>query len=672
MPTSTLLYIILAVLISVAIAFFQYFFKVKRKPKIHVLLFILKALSLFFLGLLLINPKIKNRKIQNIKPVVSVLVDNSLSTKHFKEQQKVASFISKIRQNETLNEKFDIDFFTFGKNAQVLDSLSFDETQTNIYKAIKSTNDLQKDRLGTTILISDGNQTIGNDYEFINGKKAVFPLVLGDTTQYVDVRISQLNVNKYSYVKNKFPVETMLFYDGNMPVTTTFSISKGGKRVFSEKVSFTKENNTKTITAELTSTKEGLHYYTAGIGKLTNEKNTKNNYKSFSVEVIDEQTKVLLLSSILHPDLGALKNAIESNKQRKVDVKLTSKFNSKLIDYQMVVFYQPNNYFKSFFQQRKSNYLIVTGAKTDWNFINQQNLGFSKNAIRQLENYQAVYNLGFLPFLQKDIGFGGFPPLKDKFGTIKIKTDAQSLLYQKVANIETKEPLVATFEKGEQKSAVILGEGLWKWRSASFRENQSFEQFDEFIGNFVQYLASNKKRKRLEVNVNRLYPANSNITISALYLDKNYKFDNRASLQITITNQETKEKKTLPMSLVNTSYQVDVEGLSAGNYNYKVSVGGQNINSYGKFKVDNYQVEEQFTNANSEKLQSLAERTGGKLFYKNQEEDLLQQLINDKTYFTTQKSEIKEENLINWKWMLFLIVGLLSLEWFLRKYYGKI
>lgn len=667
-----LIYIISVFLISLVVAFFQYFYKVKSKPKVHTVLFLLKALGLFLLGLLLVNPKIKNIKTENIKPVLSVLVDNSLSTKHFKEENRVEKWLQEIKNNNKLNDKFNVQLYSFGKSVQTLDSLSFNESQTNVAKAIKLVNDLNKDQIATSILLSDGNQTIGNDYEFSTSKQSIFPVVIGDTTQYQDVRIAQLNVNKYSYIKNKFPVEILLFYDGNKSVNSIFTITQGNKKVFSEKVSFTKEQNTKTITANLTSAKEGLQYYTATISRITNEKNTKNNYKSFSVEVINEQTKVLILSSILHPDIGALKKSIESNKQRKVDIQLIKNFKNEIDDYQLVVFYQPNNYFKNLIRERKSNYLIISGTKTDWNFLNSQRLGVHKQVINQPESYGAIYNSKFLTYLQKNIRFNQFPPLKDKFGEVTITTEHQSLLYQKLTNIVTEQPLFSAIEKGENKLAVLFGEGIWKWRAASFIENQSFEDFDEFTGNLVQYLASTKKRNRLEVNAKRLYPANSNITITALYLDKNYKFDNRASLQVTITNTNTKAQKKLPLSLVNNSYQVDIEGLLAGDYTYKVNVNGQNINSFGRFKIENYQVEEQFTNANIEKLQKLATRTGGKLYYKNQEQELLQELIDSKKFYITQKSTVKEESLINWKWMLFLIVSLLSTEWFIRKYYGKV
>ncbi|TVZ54963.1 hypothetical protein OD91_0202 [Lutibacter sp. Hel_I_33_5] len=672
MQTTTIFYIVLALFLSVGVAYFQYFFKNKDKRSINYVWFGLKALSLFLLSLLFINPKITTTQLKNTKPVLSVLVDNSSSTSYFNQKEYIYQFIDKLKSNTSLNTKFDVTFLSFDNNTKTVDSLDFTGSQTNISEALRAVNQLNKNTLNTSILISDGNQTIGNDYEYVKSKQAVFPLVIGDTTQYKDVKLSQLNINKYSYIKNKFPVEALVFYDGKETVNTQLSIYSGSKTLFTKKITLSPENNTQTIVANLSSTKVGQQYYTASIRKLQDEKNTKNNSKRFSVEVIDEQTKVLLLSSIIHPDLGTLKKAIESNKQRKVDIELVHKFNKQIKDYQLVIFYQPNNNFRKFFTKETSNFLLISGDKADWNFINSLNLGINKKAIYQSENYGAIYNDQFLTYFQKDIGFSDFPPLKDKFGQISLGEHHQTLLYQKINGLESTQPLVSSFEQNSKKYGVIFGEGLWKWRGASFRQSSSFEDFDDFIGNLVQYLASTKKRKRLEVSSESLYPSNATIPISAFYVDKNYQFDARAILELTLTNTDTKKQKKYPFSLMNNSFQLSLENITAGNYSYKVSVLGENVSRYGKFKVTEYNVEEQFTNANADKLEKLANRTGGKLFFNNQEDDLLNELINDKKYYTTQKSIEKEQNLIDWKWILFLVIGLLSIEWFSRKYYGKL
>ena len=675
MQTTTILYLILALLLSLSVAFYQYFYKAKNKQKINILLFSLKAFSIFLLLLLLINPTIKTIKTENIKPILSVIADNTRSVSYFNQQENTRNIIKRIQDNKLLNEKFDINQFTFGTDLNVLDSLSFDENQTNISKAIEDINKLYKDQISPVLLITDGNQTIGNDYEFVNSKQEIYPLVIGDTTQFTDLKITQLNANRYSYLKNQFPVEVFLVYDGNEEVKTQFSIYGNGKTLFTKTVRFSPTEKSRIITANLTSTKEGINYYTATVGKIIDEKNSKNNSKSFSVEVIDEQTKILLLTDYLHPDIGALKKAIESNKQRVVDVELAGNFEYQLKDYQLVILYQPNNRFNKIFdflKQEESNYFMISGVETDWNYINNLSVGFAKKAINQSEDYIANYNSNFLTFFQENIGFENFPPLKDKFGEVNFTKEHQTLLFQNINGIESNQPLLATFENNNQKSAILFGEGIWKWRSASFLNQNSFQDFDTFISNFVQYLASNKKRSRLEITSESLYPANSTVSIAAFYVDKNYQFDSRASLWVHLTNTSTKERKKLPLSLQNNSYKVDMEGLLAGDYTFLISVDNEDVKKYGKFKVTDYQVEEQFTNANKNKLQKLANKTTSKLFYPSEIDNFIKEMVESKNYYTTQKSIEREQNLIDWKWILGIVIFLLSFEWFVRKYYGKI
>ena len=625
--------------------------------------------------LLLINPKIKINEVKNIKPILNVLLDNSSSINYFNEANTLNEILEKINTNNDLQNKFDVKQFQFSRDLKNLDSLSFKDSNTNIYKALKDVSKLHPNKIAPTILVSDGNQTLGSDYAFFKGKQAVYPLLIGDTTKYVDVKITQLNVNKYSFVGNKFPVEVLLNYDGDVPVTTQFIIQKKGKTIFRKNVSFSADKSSQIVQTNLTSSLEGLQFYKAYIRPINNEKNIANNEKSFSIEVINEQTKVLILTSIIHPDLGALKKAITANKQNSVDVISITEFKGNIIDYQLVILNQPNNLFKPIADKIKEesiNYLLISGTATEWEFLNAARLGFSKNAINEFENYLPSYNQNYLTFFQEDIGFNDFPPLKDKFGKVSITEDQQTLFYQNINGFTTQDPILATFSKDDQKVGLLFGEGIWKWRAASFLNSNSFSDFDKFVGNLIQYLASNKRRNRLEVNAESLYNANSVINITAFYTDKNYKFDSRANLELTITNAESKEEIKLPFSLKNTSYQVVVENLSSGNYDYKVNVLGQNISKKGKFRITNYNIEEQFTNANQIKMNQLAVNNKGRLFYKSELKNLIDELMINDAFVTIQKQIIKEKELINWKWILFLIIILLTIEWYIRKYLGKI
>ncbi len=675
MQTTTFIYILLAVLISTAVSWFLYFYKSKDKRKVNYLLFGLRFLSLFLLLLLLINPTIERKKTQNKKPVLSILIDNSLSINHFKKENEVGNIVKKIKKHKALNDKFDVQFFSFGEQVQVLDSLSFNSPQTNIYKGLNGVEALYKNRVNPIVLISDGNQTSGNAYEYFDTNKNVFPVVIGDTITQSDLKIEQLNVNKYSYLKNKFPVEVRVLYQGNASVKSQFMLQYKGKTIFRQQLSFSKENPVETVVTTITSTDEGIQYYTATITALTDEKNTENNRKMFSVEVLKEQTDILLLTSILHPDLGVIKKSIETNKQRSVKIENIDNYRGQIGDYQLVILYQPNIKFKSVFERvnvLKSNYFVISGAQTNWNFLNEMQSNYSKKSIQQSEDYGAIFNRGFLTFGQKDISFNTFPPLKDAFGQVTMNSKFDALMYQNIGGIETKTPLFATFENGDQKSGVLFGEGIWKWRAASFIRSNSFQDFDGFLSNTIQYLASNQKRERLSLQYKNIYPANASISLAAFYVDKNYQFDGRAQLSVKVKNTDTDVSQNVSFSLQSNSFSAVLEDLPAGNYEFTVSVAQQSVEKSGKFKITNYQIEKQFNKANVEGLSAIAEKTSGKMYFNSGDNDLINDLLTDKRYVTVQSVITKKESLIEWQLLLILAIVSFSVEWFIRKYYGKL
>ena len=205
-----------------------------------------------------------------------------------------------------------------------------------------------------------------------------------------------------------------------------------------------------------------------------------------------------------------------------------------------------------------------------------------------------------------------------------------------------------------------------------FQKKNSFINFDKFIGSIVQYASNKKIRDRLDIDIKPSYNINSKILISAFYIDENFQFDNRATLLFTVLNKNTKEKKILPFSLSDSSYQLYLNSLDSGKYEYTVSVNEQDISKKGNFVVNDFLVEEQFTSANSNKLGLLAKKTKGELYFEDNYNLLMDKLVNDDQFQIEQKSKQISSNLINKTWMMLVIVTLLSLEWIIRKYIGKV
>jgi hypothetical protein len=677
LTAETILYIVIAAVIAFALAVFMYGYRSKYSRKLKWLFGTLRFLTLFGILILLINPKFKSETYTIVKPSLAVLIDNSSSVSELNQTENVSAILSKLKESGAINDRFDLSYFTFGTNFRATDSVTFSETNTNIAKALSATNEVFKSTIAPTLLISDGNQTLGSDYEFSSAtfKNPIFPVILGDSIKYTDLKLERLNTNRYAFLKNKFPVEAILVYNGTGSVNSQFIVSQGAAIVYRENVSFSETANTKTISLTLAASRVGLQKYTAQVVPVEAEKNKVNNSKQFAVEVIDQATNVLVVSSIVHPDMGMFKKAIETNEQRKVTFAKPNEAIAQLAENQLVLLYQPNRSFAAVFseiEKLKMNSFIISGTKTDWNFLNNAQAVFQKEVTGQREDASAELNINYGAFAMEDIGFSNFPPLSTLFGELQITVPHEVVLNQTVSGFNTENPMLATTEINGKRDALWDAEELWKWRAQSFLQNNNFQEFDEFVGKLIQYLASNKRRSRLEVSNESFYYNNIPIKISAQYFDKNYVFDTRASLTISAVHQESKQRTVFPMLLKNNFYEVTVNSLPAGEYAFTVAVGEEAIARSGSFTILDFNVEQQFGNADVAKLNRVATNTNGTTYFPNQIDGLIESLINDNRFQSIQKSEQKIVPLIDWKYFLSLIVLFLIAEWFIRKYNGLI
>lgn len=675
MSTLTILFIVLAAIIAFMMVFFQYFFKEKQKGR-HLLVFaVLRFFSIFFMLVLFINPRTTIKKFEDIKPGLNFLVDNSSSIRYSSQEEQVKSLLALTKNNKELNEKFAINYYAFSDQVAKQDTFNFDQQETNILKSLQSLEAINSEDIAPVVLVTDGNQTQGANYEFYRSKHQIYPVIVGDTVRYDDLQISQVNANRYTTLNNKFPVEVFLLYDGKEDINKTLTVRQNNTVVFSRTVQFTQDKNSQNIQFYLPASKVGIHNYNISITPLPNEKNKLNNDHNFSIEVIDEQAKILIVTAINHPDISMLKRSIEMNQQRKVDILIDLNTSIKYNDYQLVIIYQPNRNFNKIINNilnSNTNVFVITGTKTDWKFLNQVQPFFKRNSINKTEEYAAVFNSTFDEFILEDIGFSDYPPLEDFFGQIQFAAPMKPILYQKIVNYETEEPLLTTFSMQDKRGAVLFGENIWKWRMYSKVTKQSFVEFDTFFDQLIQYLSSSKRTNRLEINYNPFEFANSKVTITSQFFDANYNFDKDALLELTITNLDTKTSRKIPFTLNQNNFQVSLSDLTAGNYSFNVKVQNQNITKTGSLTVLPYEVEQQFTTANIKDLKGIAEASGGSYFFINQTNDFIETLLSDKRYVTVQKSIEKTVSLIDWKLLLGFVLFLLSLEWFLRKYRGLI
>ncbi|WP_420322493.1 VWA domain-containing protein [Flagellimonas sp.] len=676
MEIRTVLLLILAVLAAFVIVYYQYFYKKNRKGRFYFMLAGLRFFTLLSTFLLLINPKFTKNEYFLEKANLVILTDNSSSI-GVDDRAILANTIQSISANTDLRERFQIEQYNFASRLAQDDSLNFDGTNTNIADALSKIDEIYASGSNAVVLFTDGNQTLGTDYEFLNlGENvSVNPVVVGDTTKYEDISIGLVNSNTYAFLRNKFPIEVSVNYNGNQSTTKSLSISMDGNVKFRQNLNFGNNENNKTVSALLEAESVGIKNIVIQVESLSTEKNTFNNKKEIAIEVIDEKTTVTMVAEVLHPDLGALKKAIEANEQRVVNIKKPQEALIAKDETNLFILYQPSSRFKPIYDhlnESGTNAFTITGTKTNWGFLNTVQTRFFKENYNQPEEIEPVLNASFGTFGLSDFSLDNYPPLLGNLGDIDLKVDYDVLVHQRIRGVDLDKPLFAILKEGSRREAVLFGENIWRWRAQTYRNTQSFDSFDEFMGRLMAYLTGNGRKSRLELDYKLIYENSSEAKIRAYSFDESFNFDPNSSLTLKCTSVEGNFSRDLPMLLKGNYFEADLSDFPAGEYSFTVTKQQDNGKRTGTFKILQFNPEQMMISANHQKLQRLAQKANGTLFYMDELNALIDQLANSNRFTPVQKSRQNVVSLIDFRVLLGLMALTLALEWFLRKYNGLI
>ncbi|MEA1785298.1 vWA domain-containing protein [Arenibacter sp. GZD96] len=677
MPIETFFLILLALVVSVAVVWFQYSHKQQQKGTLYWFLRGLRFVAIFGVLLLLINPKLTKTALFTEKPNLIVLQDNSASITELDAASEITSLIDQVDQNTELEARFNLRKHSFGTGLNTNTNLTFDESNSNIAKALTSVASIYGNTPSVILLITDGNQTIGNDYVFLADqiKHPIFPIAVGDTTRYQDLKIDRINSNSFAFLKNSFPIEIFASYEGTGAVNAQLSIIMDGKVVFTKVLPFSATQNSQYLTTLLHASTVGVKNITVKLQPFANEKNTQNNQRQLAVEVIDEKTKIALVSEVMHPDVGALKKSIESNEQRTVTLVKPSVALAEIEDADVFLLYQPNAAFApiyDFMAKKKANAFTITGTKTDWNFLNAIQTGFTVESYGQKEEVSAVKNAAFSYFDVSDFSLDGFPPLEGILGEIVLTGKNDAILTQRIKGVDLNTPLLSIITEDPVRNAVLFGENIWKWRMQSYRNDQHFKNFDDFIGKIMLNLSMTPTKNRFNLEYSPIYQRSSEAVLKATYFDETYIFDTTVNITIKVVHKDTGSSMEIPLLLKGNYYEADLSNLPAGSYEFVATVSETNMSKSGSFIIQDFDIEKQFLSANYQKLQTLANNSNGKLYFSSEGSTLLQSLITDPQWAPIQRSEQNVVSLIDFRWLLALIVIAFASEWFIRKYNGLI
>lgn len=647
------------------------------------LLSVLRFIAIALLSLLLLSPLIKhfNRSIE--EPIIILAEDNSQSMRMGSSGEATVEPISIEQLKEELATNYQVDHYLFDEELREKETeTDFNGLMTNYEQLFEGIESRYVNRnVAAVVLYSDGLYNRGANplYMSKGADYPIYAIAAGDTNRYKDARIKKIRNNKIAFLGNEFPVEIDLNVDQGKGSRLLLTILKENEAVHKDTINVQSNDEFLTVNAKLKAEALGVQEYIVELGGLEDERNLENNRQRFYVDVIDGRQRILILSNAPHPDLGALRRSIAKSDNYTLDQAYFNNYEQEDFPYDLILL--QHNQKKT---TKEENAIIGKLLKTDiplmilgprWPSLDVA-FGFSsKKAVSEQKNEaQALLNQEFSLFTISDElkeSLKNYPPLKVPLN-LPLNLNANTiLLHQKIGNVSTKYPLIAFKEKNQRKIGRLFGEGIWRWSMADYKINGNQISFNELIRKSIQYLVLKSDRSFFRLNYAKEYFERDEVQFEAQLFNPSYELVNTSEINLILTDENGKDF-TYSFSPQGRSYRLKVGTLKEGSYTFtaKADLQGKSFEEKGQFIVKKLALEQLTQRANHNLLYQLAEQSGGD-FYSLDE---MGSIVSD----IQQRSDVQSEAIITeeidevveFEWIFFLLMALVSMEWFIRKYKG--
>lgn len=659
---SSFFYILICISLGFIFTYLLYNNKLKSIPKnVNLILFVIRFFYLSVILLLLLNPIIKLKNNYFEDPILIFAKDNSTSI-----NEDINDELISLKNNLLNFKSYEFSFSDkiyngFIKNTGLKSNFS------NLFDELN--NKFEGRNVAGLILASDGSYNTGLNPKYLTYNFPVYCIALGDTAFKKDLRIDKVESNEVTFFGNSLPLEVSIASSIKNDVKSRLVIKDGKIKLYDEIVTFNKDNNYKIVKLDLIADKVGLLNLDVKILPINGEENLTNNAFTKYIDVIDYSSSILILKNTNTPDLAAFNNSISKNPRYNVVIKDIDE--EYIIDkYQLIVLFGINTIPDNLLNHKVS--LIV------FNSVNSYYENFEKNIkfYNDKNKYPITISLNnrFSKFtFSNELNnlVNSAPPLFSSNFDQKLKGNFDFILKNKQVESLAKSSVMMIKYIDEKKIAFVTAEGFWRWKLFDYKINNSNIAFDEIFLKLTQYLIIDDDKSLLRIKYKNDYDQDESVVINAELYNESYELVNDKEIKIFISDNLFNTKEYIFSKKLNTLF-VDLGVLKPGKYNYVASVDGSDENKTGFFNVKKIQLEQMSDVVNHKTLNQISNLSGGKVFYMNSLKEL-ESVINSSEL--NKKIIHSKQNIVSFLGitnLLILLIFLILLEYFLRKYNGLV
>ena len=666
---------------------------IKNHSEIKFLI-ILRSITFVIFTFLLLKPKFSWTQYNYNNLDWNLYIDNSVSISYHPllSFQTIKSELEQIIYSIIKKDAF-YNLFSFSGNIKkIKNTESFDSSgsSTDIGKVLNHI-ELNQDNLAGAVIISDGQNNNGiNPKSLIkNIKVPVYTLGIGETKPLIDLSIESVDAPTVAVKGENVNIKATINSYGNLDEKVNVVLYSGKKMIGSKFLNISGQGSRNEARFIFTPLNLGENEYIVKVSSLSEEINIDNNQQKFLISVLKDHYKVALITGTPSFNTIVIKEYITNYPRVELDHYVLSKNgyapSLKLFwstPYQLIIFDNyPIDVLKSKTQKIYSKKITSEKASLLW-IIGQNITSESAQSLTPFfhldyvdENINSHQNSWYFTedIINSSIIQGSLTNQKSNFAdifppiTTPYKFNAKHKKVNPIAYHESDEVIPVIFMGDVKNIRSIV------WTSNDFSTVKynisSNNNFSDIWSNLFSWLLKTGGDRNLYFRLNKeSYQQGEEILITGSSIQDNLSINNQAFITIMHDSIEVNSFE-LRFNPESNRWEGNFWAPKPGNYNYKIVINdgsSEPMEQIGKFIVEKSQIELNQVSLNLPLLTNISNGTGAEYYSWESRSVLVDKIKSVKNKTKIDKSVVLSEN----KWVMIILIILLTIEWVFRKRIG--
>jgi hypothetical protein len=690
-PVIPVTLIILVALLSIFIAWWSYQYLQSISSVKKVALILLRASSLLILLTLLLNPFYSSGSEEDQKPKIAVYLDNSQSTTvtrgSYEGIEEYQGTLARFRANEL--ESYDYDYYLFDGEINASDQLTGDGFRTDLFEVLNTIRENETE-YSASVIFSDGIVTMGRDPVFAaqNISTPVITIPVGDTTSVRDIAVADVNVPQTVYTQTTQTFTAEIQQRGFEGEEVSVQLIRDGVVEATRNIRFSETQSSRSVEFEQTFREPGFVEYEVFIAPRDEEFTEQNNRYGFTVDVLEEKTRILSIAFEVHPDVGAIRNVIATDQQNELIPSTYLRADTYAetdpmtiedeIDLLVLHGLPPvnSNAFQWVQNQNKPTLFFTTPTSFE-RLMNNRSLDlvgyrlqdFRSTVTVRLSPFQSTISH---PLLEMQLPpFRRMPSLESRVSNYRISAIAERLIEAQPLRMDTRIPVLIAESTGSQRKASVNAYGWYKFQQSTDDGVRQF--YRSMMTNLISWASTPPDREMLEIEpVQPVFSENEEVRLRATLRNERGEPEPDAVIEVELSGEESAgQERVFRMTHRNNElYEVQIGTYPQGVYRIQATATkeGRTLGS-ASTRVEVSQSSEEFldTRRNDALLRQIAQMTRG-YFAENSNMESVSSFLQE---LDLRSSVLSSPDNVNYIYRsaiwFFVVLLLLAAEWILRR-----